>query len=256
MSVILWQELTAVGTILLAVATFVAVFWKPISERIKAPNVIVEPENAIYVIDNPTNYFATQKANGSERLHIWVRLSIKNTGKSMAKNVYVRLTSIERYNPTNGKLIKRITPFNPFRLWWVSEGTDAGNLINDESAYLNLCTLVGDYFQVQKSNSVYLLPVIVPGLPGISEGGTILGDGHVAGMDPSVYKSGLKAKYRYELIVGGSNINSKRYYVCLTYSLNRGIKEEIGKLNKFHDLHRYIMLKFQVNEEVLGKPHL
>ena len=244
---LIWEEMIAAGTILLAIATFVAVFREPVSNRLKAPKVIVEPSNATYSHDNPSNYFVTKKAKGGAPLHIWVRINIKNIGKLMAEDVYVRLVSVERYIPKNWKCIVSVKPFNPFRLKWVSESANYGNLINNEPAYLNLCTLVGQYKGIQASNSKYVMPVIVPGLPNTVEG-DILGEGQVAGMEPSIYKSGIYAGYRYELIVGGSNINSKRYYVYLIYSLNRGIKEELGKPDRFQNLHEFVKLRFQISE--------
>ena len=49
---LIWEEMIAAGTILLAIATFVAVFREPVSNRLKAPKVIVEPSNATYSHDN------------------------------------------------------------------------------------------------------------------------------------------------------------------------------------------------------------
>lgn len=249
MTTLIWEELTAVGTLLLAIATFVAVFREPFSNWRRSPNVIVEPSNATYDAGNPNYYFATLKAEGNNPLHVWVRIGIRNTGRAMAENVYVRMTSVKRYNPKNGNSTNSIKPFNPFRLRWVSESTDAGDLINDEPAYLNLCTLVGKYKDVQASNSKYFIPVIVPGIPNKVNEEVILGEGQVAGMDPSIYKVGLNASYRYELIVGGSNINSKRYYLDIIYSLNRRIKEDIGQPDPFNDLRKFLKLQFKVNEE-------
>lgn len=181
-TILMWEELTAVGTILLAVATFVAVFIEPISNLIRSADVIIEPSVTEYNPGNKNNYFVTQEAKGSRPLHIWVRIMIKNVGKSMAKDVFVRVISLNRIYPQKQDVGFPIIPFNPFRLRWVSEDVNYGNLINNEPTYLNLCTLVGQYNLVEASNSAYVIPVIVPGIPGNIENGNILGQGQVAGI--------------------------------------------------------------------------
>ena len=154
--------------------------------------------------ENDISIFAAQPPNGSFPAHIWIRLYLINLGRSPAKDVYVKLVSVTKNEDGRSK---KLTPFNPFKLRWVSgdkvteikipwyggelhgtteQKTTNGELVKNESEYVNLCTFVGAYSY--NNGELRLSPMLVPGLPEGDGHGNIVGEGHVAGMNSDLLK--------------------------------------------------------------------
>ncbi|MHB8559951.1 MAG: hypothetical protein ACYDAP_02120 [Thermoplasmataceae archaeon] len=232
------SEPTAFATLVLALVTVSAILKVPASRVFSRPNIIVLPEvRKEYPQDknDKISIFATQPPVDDSPLYIWIRLYIKNEGRSVARDVYAKIVSVAKYTKGEGDELKNLTPFNPFKLRWVSsdkiaeievpwyssairgqtaQNTRTGDLVQGEFEYLNLCTFVGAPFKKAVTSNFL---VLVPGLPKSDGHGNNVGEGAVAGMNREI----LEVKYskvrgeweklmlKLEVIIGGSNFRTR-----------------------------------------------
>ncbi len=274
------NEPTAFATLILAFITSMAILKEPISKTFNRPVIDFVPTKIMKYPEDKNHdisVFATQPPSGSEPTHIWIRLYIENQGRSAAKDVYVKIVSVirTREGPDRSKL----TPFNPFKLRWVSldkiteikvpwydsaitgatvQRTVNGDLVKNESEYVNICTFVGAYYS--SGEKLCLCPVLVPGLPESDGHGNIVGEGHVAGMNNDILKmnskineTGKDGKFtwqklqlRFDAIIGGSNFRTKK---C-SFVVKCSIEETVPPTTKAGNYSRYADLQDNVRVSI------
>ncbi|MEM0136749.1 MAG: hypothetical protein QXU18_16230, partial [Thermoplasmatales archaeon] len=208
---------------------------------------------------------------------------LQNQGRSVAEDVYVKLVSVKKIvkNDENRGSIK-LTPFNPFKLRWVSidkvtelnfpwygpslkgvlsQKKIMGKLVKDEFEYVNMCTFVGAYYNTQ--NRLYFCPVLVPGLPNGDQKGIIVGEGQVAGMNAEILEiiSNCRSEknstisresiYEYDLVVGGSNFRTQhfRYTVICSICDKVPLSADIGKYEDFRDIDKIVKITICKNRK-------
>ena len=251
---------TAFATLMLAFVTVLAIIKDPLSKSFSRPIVRVFPSRISKYPDDihkEISIFAVQPFKGSSPMHIWVRLCLQNVGRTSAKNVYAKVVSVCKISfKDKGEMRAKLSPFNPFKLRWVSldkiikfntplensmiettsmELTIASDLVPGEIEYLNLCTLVSSFkIDAENKELVYLL---VPGLPEDDGFGNIVGQGHVAGMNSGILSITAKTVnengelkwtctesiFRYNVIVGGSNFKTTKCSFIIKCSIKGGV---------------------------------
>lgn len=271
------KQPTAFATLVLALVTVIAILREPASRIFNRPILKLHPDNIMkYPEDktHDTSIFAVEPASGSQPCHIWIRLYVENLGRSVARNVYVKIVSVRRtwHVEQEGTSI-RLAPFNPFKLRWVSLDritsyqvpwygstltgsathiTLNGDLAPNEAEYVNMCTFVGEYYV--DNEKLKLCPLLVPGLPESDGRGNIVGQGSVAGMNKDILRIKREsvngdqlpnwetAKFEYELIVGGSNFKTKHLHYTVNCSIDSCVKESAdkGKYDVFRGLERHV----------------
>ncbi len=163
--------------------------------------------------------------------HIWLRIKVTNSGKSVAKDVYAKLLSFK----ADGTMIY---PFNPFRLRWTSSGYSHGDLINGEPEYLNLATIIGNDV-VTPTNR------LVEGIP-IGDPNNSTGQSGVAGMDLSLYDLALHSRFEFHVILGGVNIKTSEYIFIVDIKLCQTPPKTANSNFKLEDIQK--CLEFSITK--------
>ena len=229
MSSINWEEVAAIGTLSLAVGAFLSVVKDPIKNWRYKPSIEVQPRSETFDPGKASHFFAVEEVNESSPLQVWLRLRIKNVGKSVARDVYARLVSVKRIENEEIEMI----PFNPFRLRWTSSGYDwkyIDSLVKDEFEYLNMCTFIGPQF-----NDPALNPIIYPGIPAYKRGETPNYQGIAAGTNIDILRITYdarsqmwnKARFEYEILIGGSNFQAEVYKFIVECDIDNSIKQNL-----------------------------
>lgn len=275
---------TAFATLMLALVTVLAIIKDPLSRAFSRPIVRVFPSRISKYpddIDEEISIFAVQPLKGSSPMHIWVRLCLQNVGRTSAKNVYAKVVSVCKISIIDKREIrKRLSPFNPFKLRWVSldkiigfntswknsmieitsrELTTASDLVPGEIEYLNLCTFVSG-FKIDEGN-MELVPLLVPGLPEDDGCGNTVGQGHVAGMNREILsitaKTGnengeqkwtcTESIFRYNVIVGGSNFKTTKCSFIIKCSIKGEVitPTEAGNYSAYVGSENYISVSIE-----------
>ena len=280
-SIYVETEPTAFATLLLAFATSTAILKEPISKTFNRPIIIFLPTKIMEYPDDKNHevyVYATQPSNGDKPTHIWIRLCVKNLGRSPAKDVYVKIVSVTRNAiMSDGTRDTKLMPFNPFKLRWVGldksteillpwhgssirgitvQKTVDGNLVKNEAEYVNLCTFVGEYHN--SDQKLFLRPVIVPGLPESDDHGNIVGEGNVAGMNYDILKVNSKIdengkftweplQIKFDLIIGGSNFRTRERSFIVKCCISNTVppSTQAGNYSIYMNLHDNVKISIE-----------
>lgn len=278
------NEPTAFATLFLAFITAMAILKEPISKTFNRPVIDFVPTKIMKYPEDKNHeisVFATLPPSGSLPVHIWIRLYLENRGRSVAKDVYVKIISVSRTKEGQDVNSSKLTPFNPFKLRWVSsdkiteiklpwygsalkgatvQRTVDGDLVKNESEYVNMCTFVGAYYL--NDEKLCLCPVLVPGLPEDDGNGNIVGEGHVAGMNSDILKvkskinetskvekfTWEKLQFRFDAIIGGSNFRTKKCSFIVKCSIEENVppSAKAGNCSRYADLQNNVKISIEL----------
>ena len=281
-SIYVETEPTAFATLLLAFVTSMAILRESISKTFNRPLIDILPTKIMEYPDDKNQevyVYAAQPSNGGNPAHIWIRLYVKNLGRSPAKDVYVKIVSVTRSAIMSDRSEDvKLMPFNPFKLRWVSldksteilvpwygssirgitvQKTVDGNLVKNEAEYVNLCTFVGKFHN--SDQKLCLRPVLVPGLPESDGHGNTVGEGNVAGMNHDILKVNSKidenGKFTWEplqikldLIIGGSNFRTRERSYMVKCSISDTVppSTNAGNYSIYASLHDKVKISIEL----------